>query len=58
MGVDIKVAYLLNQSMTMIMLPNLSNLGSKVIKSMEILSYEFFGMSKGLSNPLGCLFGT
>ena len=52
-GTGMKVAYLENMSTITMMLPHPSDLGRQVIKSMEILSYGFFGAGRGSRRPAG-----
>lgn len=50
-GMGMKTPYLLNWSTTTMILPHPSDFGKQTIKSMEMLSYGFFGVGRGWRSP-------
>ncbi|PKU87169.1 hypothetical protein MA16_Dca006578 [Dendrobium catenatum] len=53
-GIDMKVAYLLNLSTTTYMLPYPSDFGRQEMKSKIMFSHGRCGMGSGSNNPPGC----
>ncbi|MFS7993515.1 hypothetical protein Hanom_Chr12g01095061 [Helianthus anomalus] len=52
-GAGMNVPYLENLSTTTMMLPDPSDFGKQVMKSIEMLSQGPFGIGKGSNKPLG-----